>query len=354
MIKSIKIQNYKLFKSFDLQNIPQILLVGGKNNSGKTSILEAAFMSLDCVNPNMFIRHLGRRGLNTISNDVESLFGPVYHNFDLNQPIIIQYTLNSAQKKLIYKFLPFVTQPIITRNGSSIEINEKVSRFGGIEISYWLGREQYHKALLKHEIKGLNLSSVNQVLKYNEGVKAVFLASTFSDHQSENARRYGELDRINNTANILTALKILESKLNSLSVIPMGNRSMIYGDTGLGKKIPLALMGQGINKLVSILLAISNANNGVVFIDELENGFHHSVLSDIWKVISHHAMFNNTQVIATTHSRELILGAVAGIPDRIRDKFKYMRIERKGNVFKTKHYDFNTLSAALDSELEIR
>ena len=30
MIKSIKIQNYKLFKSFLLENLPYILLIGGK------------------------------------------------------------------------------------------------------------------------------------------------------------------------------------------------------------------------------------------------------------------------------------------------------------------------------------
>ena len=34
MITDIHIQNFKLFKSFKLEKLPKILLVGGKNNSG--------------------------------------------------------------------------------------------------------------------------------------------------------------------------------------------------------------------------------------------------------------------------------------------------------------------------------
>jgi predicted ATP-dependent endonuclease of OLD family len=41
MLKSIKIENFRGFKSFELQQIGRINLLVGENNSGKTSILEA-------------------------------------------------------------------------------------------------------------------------------------------------------------------------------------------------------------------------------------------------------------------------------------------------------------------------
>ena len=113
-------------------------------------------------------------------------------------------------------------------------------------------------------------------------------------------------------------------------------------------------MGQGIMRLLTILLVISEVKNGIALIDELENGFHHSVLADIWKVISNYAKANNTQIIATTHSRELVSGAIQGIPSNLRDKFKYMRIDRNKNNFKPKVYDFKTLKVALETDLEIR
>ena len=355
MIKSIKIQNYKLFKSFLLEDLSSIFLISGKNNCGKTTVLESLFMSLDCGNPAMFMKHLSWRGLSTFYNNAESLFAPAFYNFNLEEPIIFEYFINSSKKRLSYKFHPSISQPIIIRNENRIELKRKLdSELGGVEISYGTGKSKPpEKAVLKLEVDGLGLTNIQFLVKYNEGVRAIFAASSSLVPPEEDSRRYGELDRINNTTEILTRLQILEPQLQSLSLIPMGGKPIIYGDTGIGTKIPLSLMGQGIVRLSSILLAISEAKNGIVFIDELENGFHHSILPLIWKAITGYAKANETQIIATTHSLELI-SAVKGIPEELKNDFKYMRIERNKDEFKTKIYNFEDLSAALNAELEIR
>ena len=360
MINSIKIQNYKLFKSLSLTKLPQILLVGGKNSSGKSSLLEAFFLPLDCQSPFMFLRHFKWRNLGTIPNNAEDFFSPVHHHFSLDKNIEVAYTINSSRKKIVYKFQSSESQTLTIDNKNDVNIDrDSVNPLREMEISYWLKEgESPRKALLKFGTKEnggvLNLTEGSGLIEYNEGVRAAFCGAGVYNSM-DNAKRYGDLDKVNNTGGILKTLQILEPKLRELSIIHVGNQPVIHGSIeGLNRKFPLLLMGQGIVRLLSILLVISELKNGLVLIDELETGFHHSVLSDIWEVISRHTIANNTQVIATTHSRELILGAVAGIPDGIRDKFKYMRIERKGNEFKTKHYDFNTLSTALDSELEVR
>ena len=184
---------------------------------------------------------------------------------------------------------------------------------------------------------------------------AVFLSSTNNTSPQEDAERFGEFDKSNKIENILKALQILEPRLQSLSINPIGkNQQVLHGDTGIGKKIPLSLMGQGINRLTSILLAISHAKNGIVLVDELENGFHHSVLASVWEVIASYAKSNKTQIMATTHSRELILGAVEGVPEDLRNDFKYIRIHRKEDEFKIKNYNFENLSIALEHEIEVR
>ncbi len=349
MIKSIKIQNYKLFKSFSLEDLPGIVLIGGKNNCGKTSVLESLFMSLDCGDPTMFMKHLSWRGLRSFNNNAESLFAPAFHNFNLEEPIVFEYFIRSSKKKLSYKFLPLIDQPFEV-SGKNIELKEKLdSELGKVEISYGTGKQ---KAFLKLETNGMALTNTQFLLKYNERVRACFLAGTHPGLPDENARKYGELDRVNKTEEILNGLRVLEPELRSLSLIPMGGKPIIYGDTGMGAKIPLALMGQGMARLASILLAISEVN--IVLIDELENGFHHSVLPRIWKAITSYAQANETQIIATTHSLELTSSAVKGIPENFRDDFRYMRIEREKDEFKTKNYNFEDLKMALSAELEIR
>ena len=355
MITSIKIQNYKLFKSFSLEDIPNIALISGKNNSGKTSLLEALFMSLDCSNSAMFMRHLGWRGLSSFSNNAKSLFAPSFHNFDLTKSITFEYCIHSKKKKLSYKFYPGTNQPIIIKDKDSIQLQRGLNTDRGrVEISY--GTEEIPKtSSLYLTEKGLDLNITELLIKYNENMRATFVDSNHPSSK-ENPIRYGELDKINKTKEIVEGLKILEPQLKSLSLIPMGDEVVIHGDVigGIEEKIPLSLMGQGIVRLLSILLAISQAKGGIVLIDELESGFHHSVLARIWQSISSYASANNTQIIATTHSLELILGAVKGIPDQLRQNFKYMRLERDKEDFKIKDYSFKDLSIALDSDLEIR
>ena len=361
MIKNITISNYKLFESFSLTDLPQILLIGGKNHSGKSSLLEAFFLPLDCSNPAMFLRHFKWRGLNNISNDMEDLFSPAYHQLNFNKDIIIEYTLNLSKKRIAYKIRPSRNPTFNLDDGSSIDIEQSsVNISREMEISFWPKIDkQPLKVLLKFTSRGsqgtLDLQDLTrgELLKYNEGVQAAFL-DTRINSSFDNARRYDKLNKFKNTEGILNALKILEPNLKSLSTIQIGNQPTIHGDIGFKKQLPLSLMGQGIMRLLTILLVISEVKNGIALIDELENGFHHSVLADIWKVISNYAQANNTQIIATTHSRELVSGAIQGIPSNLRDKFKYMRIDRNKNNFKPKVYDFKTLKVALETDLEIR
>ena len=157
---------------------------------------------------------------------------------------------------------------------------------------------------------------------------------------TEVCKIYGELEKTKNTKGILKALQVLEPKLKSLSIIPIkdGQEPKIYGDIGIDQQVPLTLMGQGIERLLLILLKIAYMKDGVVLIDEMENGFHHSILPLIWKIIAKHAEANNVQIMATTHSRELAMGAIddkEGIPEHLRDDFKYMRIDRNGDEFES-------------------
>ena len=375
MIKNITIENYKLFKSFHLKDIPRILLIGGENNCGKTSFLEAVFFILDSLDPLVFIEHLKWRNFleNIVSNDPKFLLEPSFHNFNLNQPITFQYTLcpsstsfqleEEIERKISYKFLPSKLSEHKYNNGKqvaheshNIQTNQPVP-LGLIEASYQLEQGNDSKFLFNFHSGGISFTNIEKekehlLLEYNLKIPATFLHSSLDPITVCNI--YGNLDKMNRTGPILEALQILEPKLKSLSVISISNQPRIYGDIGIGKKIPLSLMGQGMVHLLSILLNIARMKDGIVLIDEMEDGFHHSVLPLTWEVIAKHAEANNVQIMATTHSREMIMGAVKGIPENMRDDFKYMRIDRDKDQFDPKIYDAEMLKSASKMNLAIR
>jgi AAA15 family ATPase/GTPase len=65
-------------------------------------------------------------------------------------------------------------------------------------------------------------------------------------------------------------------------------------------------MGDGINRILTIILALVNCDHGYLMVDEIETGLHYTVLFVLWKVIYELASKLNVQVFATTHSTDCI------------------------------------------------
>lgn len=73
-------------------------------------------------------------------------------------------------------------------------------------------------------------------------------------------------------------------------------------------RVPLKSLGEGAMRLLCVALALSSSKNGFLLIDEAENGIHHTIHEDLWKMIMEVAIESNVQVIATTHSFDCIAG----------------------------------------------
>ena len=153
---------------------------------------------------------------------------------------------------------------------------------------------------------------------------------------------------------LVNALNIIEPKLKDITIIQKGQEGFLFGDIGAKKRIPLHLMGAGMVNLANYILAIWQASNGVVLIDEIENGFHYSVLPDVWKVIEQTARKFNTQVFVSTHSFENIVAAHNTFSKSENYDFKLYRIEQSGLESRAIGYTKDTLKLAIDNKFEVR
>ena len=76
------------------------------------------------------------------------------------------------------------------------------------------------------------------------------------------------------------------------------------------KKVPISLVSSGINKFVSLLVMIRTFKEGVVLIDEIENGIYYETFPALWRILHKFAKRNRTQLFLSTHSLECIKGAL--------------------------------------------
>lgn len=119
-------------------------------------------------------------------------------------------------------------------------------------------------------------------------------------------------------------------------------------------RVPLKSLGDGVVRLFSVALALANSRDGFLLIDEAENGIHHSIQYDYWRMILQASHQYNVQVIATTHSWDCVRGfAEAATENEDVDGVLY-RIEKDADGLYAVEYPEEKLQRAAEQGFEVR
>lgn len=124
-------------------------------------------------------------------------------------------------------------------------------------------------------------------------------------------------------------------------------------------RVPLKSLGDGVTRFFGIAAALVKSRNGLLLIDEVENGIHHSVHERLWKMILEAAHKYNIQVVATTHSWDTVVGFADAVEDLAVkgpdvETNVIVRIERHGKQFQAVKYTGNRIKTVSDYDIEVR
>jgi AAA15 family ATPase/GTPase len=131
-------------------------------------------------------------------------------------------------------------------------------------------------------------------------------------------------------------------------------RPYISADIGLSERVPIDQLGQGINRLIAIFCELLGQRPAICFIDEIENGLHHSVLTRIWQGIATVAERLDIQVFATTHSRECLEAAHEFFSQRDPYDFRVIQLYRVKDQVDGRVLGRELIEAAVETEIEVR
>ena len=352
------IKNFKCFEQLTLPDLGRITIVGGKNNVGKTALLESLFLFLDRTSPNMILRQYGWRGLVRVIATPEGMWAPMFRDYDFSEPISISIWIDGKMESAVYKYNPsFMLDSLPpdetpqTSDGKSVRTDiEPVPSFS-LDIEYDNGSESKKTAHLMISPKGAPGLKLDYVVS---GLKpAIFLPAKIQINSKETSKRFSKLQKTMTVPKALQFLKIIEPRLKGLENVTEGPDPVIYGDIGLSHMIPISLTGEGMSHMLDIILAMANCENGTVFIDEVDNGIHRLLLPKIWEAIGNAAEDYNCQIIATTHSYECLEAIHKGLANRP-DDLRYIRLAREDDVATAKTSNYDMLGSAIQHNMEIR
>ncbi len=359
MFNSITIDNFRGIKHLQLDGLKQVNLFVGGNNSGKTSVMEALFVMSSPHNPRLLsvINEL-RNIPYEISYYVDTLFFGRNTNEEISFCLIKD---NKVTKKLKVKAVRSGLANSEFDKASTITPLDTFEIEGSIKCNGSVQEFSNNMTIKIESISqnGLSLSRISEVVKKPieltppakeiREVYCRFFASSRPRIGSNTVQTFGKLIEQQRDEELLKSLQIIEPSLTKISI--SAKQSLLCA-LGGEKMLPIEVMGDGFNKAIIYLLAIIESENGIILLDEIENGLHVFTQIKLWKLLFKTAKKYNVQVFATTHSLDC-LNALSEISQNNED-LSVFRLFKKGENHDTSVYDSSMLKTALESNWEIR
>jgi len=341
MLDSLYIKNYRIFKELRINSLKRFNLIVGKNNVGKSSLLEAVvtYLKREDIFRQIFT-YLRFRG------EWE------WKDFD-PQNILDSFT------SLFYKDNSW------DKGLNHIYIGEDENK----GFSFYLNYKEHNKneeiyIEIKENDKIVKETSILNIEKY------ILLGPIIPEHNIVSAALpVGYIDKLalawskivltEKENYVIEALRIIDKNIERIAFIDTDTtaKKAIVKFHNNSQPSSLGSMGDGIFRILRIILALVHCENGTLLIDEFENGLHWSVQVELWKIIYHLAYKLNIQIFATTHSRDTIwsLQQVAlsqGHEDDTR-VIKLKHLPKSQNI-KAVEVDIKEVKQVLEQGLEIR
>lgn len=372
MIHSLELINYRGFERYKLSNLARVNLLVGKNNSGKSSILEAVQI-LAARPTSLVLYEIAERRAET-SNVFEKPYGPRESYFDFSGFFHGREVRGGSKLSLRTKS---------DEGGATLDFEVVAAEANGA------GESEYPGALsppLGLRLKTHGDASGSQPTQSSVPLKAKvdvtsygnalnFVASARPKHPDTSVQFVaqesldGELmrelwDEIvleGREQEVVDALQILEPKLSSIMFLSGGRPSssrpsdgILLGFEGERRRRPLGSEGEGMRRLLALALCLTTAREGVLLIDEVDTGLHYSILGDVWLLIVETAKRYNIQVFLTTHSYDCVR-ALAWLcqtrPD-LGPEVSIQKIERR--LDRSVSLDAKQIQIAVEQDIEVR
>ena len=308
-LDSLKIQNFRMLEDFEVEKLGQVNLIVGKNNSGKSTVLEAL---------RIYAGNADRHLLEEIAKSHDELYFLKDEDIQPFTTGVIRPFFSFFSKKSSAPIYKFSISELTNNQYLSFQHIHDDTCFRTL-ASIGLANNIFHGGLKEfYSIKKSQYECIEDIRMNKPPIIVGGLSNTPCGFISVTAPEMKKLAYLWDTALIAQQedtvhdiLKLVHDGFKSLIFIenphnPNGGRVPYMSVVGEERRIPLKSQGYGLQRLLQIALNIYQAKDGFLLIDEFENGLHYSVQEKVWGLIFEMAKRLNIQVFATTHSWDCI------------------------------------------------
>lgn len=348
MLDSVTIKNFRAFKNVTLKKLVRMNVIVGENGVGKTALLEAVFLAL-AANPQKAVLLRQQRGLDGVFSGtpaaiVEALYSEFFHNMDPSVPaeIIMKGSGPEARSLVMSQGRGDLIVPIGARADEAAVLSP-------IEFAWTDSEGVRTVAQTRVSGGGVEFESAGSV------PNCYFFSATSSVPSGETATKFSDLRKRRKTdaADFVRTFTEIFDWIEDISVETYGGAPVLHAAVrGADRLMPLTTVSGAINRIAGILLAIADRRDGLVLVDEIENGIFHRHQLPLAKALVSFSRKHNCQLLMSTHSLEWLEAFIlaAGDPS---DSALY-RVERGDPQPSIVRFGGETFAAGVRSSGDVR
>ncbi len=356
-LRSFRVVRYRGLDGLDIPRLaPRVNLITGKNATGKTSLLEAIWLFFGRFDTplvwNQNVRRSPIAAIDPVNGLAEGRIELEGTEANGNDPCSFRLEFEDFSNATGGHELGQQDQPH-PGNGS-----EAASIPAQGKVRVWLDGEELDPG----KGSGVQMTPKGPVL-YPIVPEPVGRGSGIIEGGVQNplaldravVDRYSDVVRSGRKQQLLDILSVLDLGLAGTEILTDRADAHVWATTSDGKSRPLYDLGGGMVRLFRLAVNLAAARGGVLLVDEIENGLHHSVLGEFWRGLNRMARAANVQVFAATHSHECIDAAVTafGEESEVLAVHGLYRANPDGPPEAT-FFSGATLAAARDLNFELR
>ena len=371
MLGALQLHKFRGFDAYELTDLTRVNLLVGKNNCGKTSILEAIHLLVSRGNPLVLMQSANRRGeVSETGKASRQEWGPDISHFFFGhrlEPDVgfrissddryghVSVTVHSSHEERYQSSLfdDYIDHPLplvlkIEGNTSKDFPAIPVTETGSLLNSRRLRS-------LSHRSEGASTPPVQFVTPdFLDPIPMRVIWDTVLTEGRE--------------SEVINAMKIIESDLDSIHFLtsdaswflPSGaswkrysHAGVLLGFQGGGRRVPLGSYGDGMRRLLALSLSLIRTAKGFLLVDEIDTGLHWTVIEDMWRLVVDTARQSSVQVFATTHSYDCVRG-LASLVESCPEFAADVSIQKIGALDRAVSLDAEQMRIAIDHDIEVR
>lgn len=324
-IQYIDIDRYKCFSDFSAHGFQRVNLIAGKNNVGKTALMEAMYINVRSTNVSNLLYllinvYLHRKVLDYVFKEPDK--------DEVSKNILKQ--ANGLKNKTNIQYIEFNSSNIDVLKKYKIIINDSESLISEKDMDVF------------SIVKNINLDKTRWIGSSRYSQESII--RSFSSIQEKD--RENDLNRfINDFDSEIEKVKVIGNSIQCR--VTASDGSFFYRD--------ISEYGDGLRLYISVIADMFAAENSYIFIDEIDNGVHYTSLDKLWDIILTLSKELNVQVFATTHSRECIESYCRMVEKhKARDISFITLVKNKEKQIKAIIRDYDTFTDSIHDSREVR